>query len=41
MKILAGNDPSGNHAPPGVITMKEKDERRRQPAGSGGDKTVP
>ena len=41
MKNGAGDDPSGNHSPPGVVTMKEKDEHGRQPAGGGRDQAVP
>lgn len=41
MKIRAGDNPSGNHTPPRIVTMKEKDEHRRQPAGGGRDQTVP
>ena len=41
MKIPAGDNPSGYHAPPRIVTMKEKDEDGRQPAGRSRDKTVP
>ena len=41
MKIRAGDNPGGYHTPPRIVTMKEKDEHRRQPAGCGRDNTVP